>query len=115
MRVHSFQHVPFEELAHIARWARDRRHRLSRTLLFNNDPFPQVSEFDWLIIMGGPMNIYEEEDYPWLSDEKKFIANAIAQQKVVLGICLGAQLVAGVLGRRFLKTLTRKLDGIRSA
>jgi GMP synthase-like glutamine amidotransferase len=103
MRIHSLQHVPFEDLAHIERWAQDKRHSVSRTLLFNNDPFPRMSEFDWLIILGGPMNIYEEKDYPWLSKEKKFIAEAIAQQKVVLGICLGAQLIADVLGAEVFK------------
>ncbi len=98
MRLHSLQHIPFEDLAHIEMWAQDKSHSVSRTLLFNNDPFPQVGEFDWLIILGGPMNIYEEKEYPWLKREKKFIAEAIAQQKVVLGICLGAQLVADCLG-----------------
>ena len=44
------------------------------------------------------MNIYEEEKYPWLSEEKKFIKEAIAGRKIVLGVCLGAQLIADVLG-----------------
>ena len=98
MRLHSLQHVPFEDLAYIESWAQERSHSISRTLLFNNDPFPEMSEFDWLVILGGPMNIYEEEEFPWLKREKKFISEAIAQQKFVLGICLGAQLVADVLG-----------------
>jgi GMP synthase-like glutamine amidotransferase len=103
MRLHSLQHVPFEDLAHIESWAQDRSHSISRTLLFNKDPFPEMSSFDWLVILGGPMNIYEEEEFPWLKREKKFIAEAIAQQKVVLGICLGAQLVADVLGGKVFK------------
>jgi GMP synthase-like glutamine amidotransferase len=98
MRIHSLQHVPFEDLAQIEKWAQDKGHTISRTLFFHSDPFPRMSEFDWLIIMGGPMNIYEEKDYPWLRREKEFIAEAIGRQKVVLGICLGAQLIADVLG-----------------
>jgi len=56
--------------------------------------------FDWLIILGGPMNVYEEDRYPWLADEKRFIEKAVRQEKRVLGICLGAQLIADVLGAR---------------
>ena len=48
--------------------------------------------------MGGPMNVYEEAAHPWLRDEKKIIHQAIERGKTVLGICLGAQLVADVLG-----------------
>ena len=55
------------------------------------------SIIDWLIIMGGPMNIAEEGRYPWLAEEKLFIRQAIEQGKRVLGICLGAQLIACVL------------------
>ena len=51
-----------------------------------------------LVVMGGPMNIYEEDRYPWLIREKAFIADAIAQGKLILGVCLGAQLIADVLG-----------------
>ena len=48
--------------------------------------------------MGGPMSIHDNERNPWLADEKNFISNAIQQNKKVLGICLGAQLIAHVLG-----------------
>jgi GMP synthase (glutamine-hydrolysing) len=66
--------------------------------LYAQDRLPAVDEIDWLVIMGGPMNIYEERRHPWLKQEKAFIGRAIAEGKVVLGICLGAQLVADVLG-----------------
>ena len=59
---------------------------------------PAVELIDWLIVMGGPMGIAEEGDYPWLAEEKTFIKQAIDQGKRVLGICLGAQLIANVLG-----------------
>ena len=48
--------------------------------------------------MGGPMNVYEEQTYPWLAREKDLIKDAIDAHKIVLGICLGAQLIASVLG-----------------
>jgi GMP synthase (glutamine-hydrolysing) len=74
--------------------------RIHGTHLYNNENLPSVGEFDWLIIMGGPMSVSDELLYPWLRDEKKLILQAIEQQKVVVGICLGAQLIADVLGAR---------------
>ena len=61
-------------------------------------PAPDPDAFDFLIVMGGPMNIYQEREHPWLRDEKALISGAIAESKRVLGVCLGAQLVADVLG-----------------
>jgi len=109
MRIHYLQHVPFEDLASIKAWAKDRGHDLSQTLLFRDDPFPDTQDFDWLIIMGGPMNIYEHEKYPWLIREKEFIRRAIAEGKIVLGICLGAQLMADVLGGRVQRNKHREI------
>lgn len=65
---------------------------------FDGGESPAIDQFDWLIIMGGPMNIYEKDIYPWLSREKKIIREAITRDKIVLGICLGAQLMADALG-----------------
>ena len=98
MRIHYLQHVPFEDLANIEAWARSRGHDLSRTLLFSDESLPDLSGFDWLIIMGGPMNIYEHDRFPCLVREKEFIRQAISRGKIVLGICLGAQLISDVLG-----------------
>ncbi len=122
MRLHSLQHELFEGLANIEVWAKDRGHSISRTLLFNNEELPDISDFDWLIIMGGSMNISDEEKYPWLREEKNFIAEAIANKKIVLGVCLGSQLIADILGGRVTKnkykeigwfpvTLTREATG----
>jgi GMP synthase-like glutamine amidotransferase len=98
MHLHSLEHVPFEDLAKIGEWAQHHGHQVSRTRLYADDPLPAMADIDWLVIMGGPMNIYEEDQYPWLRREKDCIAEAIAQGKLVLGVCLGAQLIADVLG-----------------
>ncbi len=98
MRLHSLEHVPFEDLARIAVWAQERGHQVTRTRLYTDDPLPARDKYDMLVIMGGPMNIYEEDRYPWLAQEKACIAEAIEHGKLVLGICLGAQLIADVLG-----------------
>jgi GMP synthase-like glutamine amidotransferase len=57
-----------------------------------------MAEIDWLVVMGGPMGVFDEAAYPWLAEEKSFIRNAIQNGKTVIGICLGSQLIAGVLG-----------------
>lgn len=99
-RIHSLHHVPFEGLGFIEQWANTNNAPMSSTKLYVDTTLPSQEEFDWLIIMGGPMNIYEEETYPWLRPEKKFIRETIANNKVVVGICLGAQLLADVLGAK---------------
>lgn len=98
MKIAVLQHVPFEGPATIADWANSRGHQLYIINLFNGDAMPSISEFDALIVMGGPMSIHDEVEYPWLVDEKAFIRHAIDEGKHVLGICLGAQLVADTLG-----------------
>ena len=98
MRIHYLQHVYFEDLAYIETWANNNNHTVSKTLLYEGQSLPILDDFDFLVIMGGPMNIYEEDVYPWLIEEKAFIKKAIDNDKIVLGICLGAQLLADVLG-----------------
>ena len=100
MKIHYLQHVPFEGLASIESWAIKGRHSLSVTRLYANESLPAVNEIDWLIVMGGPMNIHEDDKYPWLTHEKRFIEAAIKGDKTVIGVCLGAQLIAHVLGAR---------------
>jgi GMP synthase-like glutamine amidotransferase len=98
MKLCYFQHVPFEGLGCIEDWAKFENHVLSFTRFFQNDPLPQLGEIDWLIVMGGPMGALDEGKYSWLVAEKRFIERAIIAGKVVIGICLGAQLIADVLG-----------------
>jgi GMP synthase-like glutamine amidotransferase len=99
-RIHYFQHVPFEGLGCIEEWTVQNGHQLSVTRFFEDGKLPSLSDIDWLIIMGGPMEIYDDKVYPWLPAEKQFIKDAIARNKVVLGICLGAQLLADALGAK---------------
>jgi GMP synthase-like glutamine amidotransferase len=103
MRIHSLEHEPFEGLGNIEVWVKNKGHSITRTLLFDNEELPETSEFDWLVIMGGSMNIYEEDKFPLLKEEKNFIAQTIAANKILLGICLGSQLIADVLGGKVKK------------
>jgi GMP synthase (glutamine-hydrolysing) len=62
--IHCLTNVPFEDAANIGLWAQENGHQLKYTHLYNNDPLPEIDDFDVLAIMGGPMNIYEYDKYP---------------------------------------------------
>ena len=98
MKIHCLTHVPFEDAANIGTWAEQRGHPLTYTHLYQHDLLPAIESFDMVAIMGGSMNIYEHEAYPWLAQEKKFIRRAIDAGKKVIGVCLGGQLITDVLG-----------------
>jgi len=97
MKIHYLQHVAFEGLGSIEDWIMHRDHELSGSKLYEGDVLPDVKDLDWLIIMGGPMSVNETNRYPWLTAEKTFIKKAIEHNRLVLGICLGAQLIAAAL------------------
>jgi GMP synthase-like glutamine amidotransferase len=98
MNVHYFQHVEFEDLGSIETWMKSASARVSATKFYEDASLPKIHEIDWLIVLGGPMSVNDEQAYPWLHAEKNFIAEAIENGKIVLGICLGAQLIAHALG-----------------
>lgn len=98
MRVHWLQHADFEDLGCIAPWLAARGDTVTHTRLQAGVSLPAADDFDWLIVLGGPMNIYEYGQHPWLRAEKALIRAAITAGKRVFGICLGAQLIADVLG-----------------
>lgn len=100
MRVQVLQHAPFEDLGSIRSWLDQRGAEISYTRCYRGDTAPASAECDFLIAMGGPMSANDEWELPWLKDEKRLIRHAIARDIPVLGICLGAQLIAGALGAR---------------
>lgn len=109
MRLHGLRHASFEKEGQIAEWAREHGHSLTHTDLWNGETPPEIDSFDFLIVMGGPMNIYEEDKFPWLAVEKRFLRESIAAGKRVLGVCLGAQLLADVLGGPVSKGKNREI------
>jgi len=100
MNVHILQHVPFEGIGSMEPWLRAKAAVISSTRFFEPWTLPDVSSLDLLIAMGGPMSVNDEAELPWLVEEKQFIRAAIQQGVPVLGICLGAQLIASALGAR---------------
>ena len=109
MRLHCLRHVPFEGMANIGTWAKARGHTVTETLLFEGEELPLLSRFDLLVIMGGPMSTHDEAQYPWLKAEKRFIRMAVATGKLVLGVCLGSQLIAEAMGGKVSKSQFREI------
>lgn len=100
MRVHVLQHVHFEGPGSIATWLAAKGAEVSSTRFFEAARLPSPAGIDLIIALGGPMSVNDEAEFPWLRDEKRFIAEAIAGGQAVLGICLGAQLIASAMGAR---------------
>ncbi|MEK7314829.1 MAG: amidotransferase [Candidatus Eisenbacteria bacterium] len=100
MRVRALQHVPHEGPAAVAAWAADRGHSLQVTRLDWGEPLPAVADFDLLVVMGGPMSANDEALHPWIVEEKRLIGETIQADRRLLGICLGAQMIAAALGKR---------------
>lgn len=111
MKILWFQHVAFEGLGLIEPWLRARGHEIEAVRWWAGETVvPGAAEAcDWLIVMGGPMNIYQHRDHPWLMAEKAAIGSAIAAGRRVLGVCLGAQLIADVLGGKVAQNAEREI------
>jgi len=109
MRICYLQHVPFEGPGCIADWASERNHEIRGAALFDGAAPPAIAEFDWLIVMGGPMGANDDVRCPWMAPERKLIAQAIESEKIVLGICLGAQLIAAAMGGRVYESRHREI------
>ncbi len=100
MKIHCLLHVDFESPGYVLDWAEWNDFEVSYTRLYNGESLPEINAFDMLVVMGGPMGVYDSERYTWLNHEKAFIKEAIESDKYVLGICLGAQLIAAAMGAK---------------
>ena len=100
MRAHYLQHVPFEGLGSMESWLEAAGYTITVTRFFESAVLPAVAEIDLLVVMGGPMSVNDELDNPWLVAEKRFIRAVIDAGRPVLGVCLGAQLIASAMGAR---------------
>ncbi len=96
-----FQHVPFEPLGTLDPLLKNAGFRI-RYVNFARDPkqVPSLDGYSALIILGGPMNVDQVHDYPNLATEVSLVQDALDRGISILGICLGAQLLARALGSR---------------
>ena len=108
MHIQVVQHVPFEGPGLIGEWAAECGHTLGISHA-ETESYPPLEEVDLLVVMGGPMDADDDTASPWLVPEKHYIADAIASGRLVLGICLGAQIVAEVIGGRVVRAEEREI------
>ena len=90
-------------------WFRGRGATISASHVYRGDPLPALGDFDWLVVMGGGMSVNDERELPWLVPEKALVRSAIAAGKRVLGVCLGAQMIASALGARVYKNALKEI------
>ena len=94
-----FQHDPFEDLGFFAEVLEKQGAAYRVVRLFHGEmPAENWDQVKALIILGGPMNVDDEDDFPFLRWEKRIIRAAIDEAVPILGVCLGAQLIAATLG-----------------
>lgn len=90
-------------------WAAERGFPVSITEVYKHEALPSADSFDWLVIMGGGMSVNDEDMYAWLQPEKQFVKAAIDAGKTVIGICLGSQMIANVLGKKVYKNAAKEI------
>ena len=99
MNILVLQHVRVEHPGIFRTFLREDGHDWVPVFLDEGEKLPALDNFDALWVMGGPMNVWEEEEYPWLREEKAFIRDAVEIHGMpFLGLCLGHQLLAEALG-----------------
>ncbi len=109
LRIHALFHTDYADLSFIKQWAHSQQHSITVSRSYDDDALPEPDSFDWLIVMGGPMSVHDEDKHPWLIKEKRLIKQTIDAGKTVIGICLGAQLIAHCLGAEVKRSGVREI------
>jgi GMP synthase-like glutamine amidotransferase len=107
-KIHILQHVPFETPGFFSLLPND-EFSITISHVYNGDTLPDFKSYDILVILGGPMNVDEHDLYPWLESEKGYIRRSIEANGKILGICLGAQLIASALGAKVTKNSYKEI------
>ncbi len=94
------QHVEIEGSGLFEQIAKERDLKIEIIRLDKNDNLPQTKEGDLILIMGGPMGVKDigSERYPWLKLERDFVKRELENKRPIIGVCLGAQLLASAAG-----------------
>lgn len=122
MKIAYIIHADFEKPGFIETWAKKNNHKCREYSSYKGESLPQPNEFDFLVVMGGPQSPLSMEKSPYLKNEIDLIKKALAQNKCIIGICLGAQLIGEALGAKTERSPYREigvfpimlLDGAKS-
>jgi len=107
MKALCITHVPFEGPARIGDWARERGHELCVVRSDLKELPSSLDEYGGVVVMGGPMSANDE--YRWLANEMALLESALRRDMPLLGVCLGAQLLAKVLGAKVLRAAHKEI------
>lgn len=109
MNILIIKHIDIEGPGIIEEFLKNEKIKYKILCLEGEAEFPPVDDFTHIIILGGPMSVYEEDKYPFLRKEDIFIKESIKKEKSILGICLGAQLIAKALGAKVFKAPVKEI------
>jgi GMP synthase-like glutamine amidotransferase len=109
MRTLILQHTPEENPGTLTTWLEQVRFPYHVFHFYQDEHNPTAEAYDWLIVLGGPMNLDDLENHPWLAREKEFIRSWLGTGKPYLGLCLGGQLLSQALGGEVKKNSQREI------
>lgn len=109
MKILCVIHADFEKPGFIDTWAKKNGHDIQEVSPYKGENLPNTNTFDFLVVMGGPQSPLEMNKAPYLAKEIDLIQKALIQNKCIIGICLGAQLIGEALGARTEKSPHREI------
>lgn len=109
MRITCIRHISFEKIGVIEQWAQINGCQLTEIKSYLGEKLPKLDDFDLLVILGGPQSATELDKYIYLSEEIELIKQSVSAGKLLLGICLGAQLISVALGGETSKSAEKEI------
>ena len=108
--IYIIEHVAVEGPGTIENYLRKKEIPFKTIGLYRGDSFPaSLKDVTAVICMGGPMNVYEEDKFPFLKEENKFIQKVLKNKIPYLGVCLGSQLLAKAVGTKVVKSPVKEV------
>ena len=109
MTLHVIQHVPFEGPGRISAWARARGVAVNVVPIYSGTDLPDPRPEDGVVVLGGPMSVHDTAAHPWIEAEITWLKRLARENLPVLGICLGAQLLARALDTPVTRCASREI------